>query len=317
MAPHISIVCPMHNEAACVEEFVRRTDAALRAMGHTNEIVVVSDGSTDQTEAILHRLVQSVPTLRCIFLARNVGQCGALLAGLQESTGEVVVIMDGDLQHPPEEIHLLISAMGDGFDLVSGSRRDRVESLLFRRFPSFIANALLRWVSRCEVRDMGGFKAVRGDLARSLRLRSGQHRLLPALVSLRGGRVGEVFVTAPPRFAGTSHYGITRTLDVLFDIVLLWFEGSFRSRPIYLFGRVALALLAVDCVLMPFLLWDKFFVGIDLGTRPPFLLAIMFFLSALLLLASGLILELLSDALNAVTDRKPFIIRSKVGFDRS
>ncbi len=317
MTPHISIVCPMHNEEACVEEFVVRTDRALQAMNHAYEIVIVSDGSTDATEAILTRLSATVPALRCLYLARNVGQCGALYAGLQASGGDIIVVMDGDLQHAPEEIHVLVAAMHQGFDLVSGSRRNRLESTLTRRIPSFVANWMLRCVSRCSVQDMGGFKALRGELARSIRLRSGQHRLLPAIVSLRGGSVGEVFVSSPPRFAGSSHYGLARTLDVFFDVVLLWFEGSFRSRPIYLFGRIALALLAVDAILMPVLLWDKFMSGIDLGTRPPFLVAIMFFLSALFLLASGLTLELLSDALNAVTSRMPFVVRERIGFDRT
>jgi glycosyltransferase involved in cell wall biosynthesis len=175
----------MHNEEACVEEFVRRTDAALGAMGRSYEIIVVSDGSTDRTEEIVRKLHEQHPALRGVFLARNGGQCTALYAGIQESRGDVVVVMDGDLQHLPEEIHLLVERMDDGTALVSGSRTGRTESLVLRRLPSRLANAMLRRVSGCPIRDMGGFKAIRGDVARGLRLRPGHHRLLPALAVAR------------------------------------------------------------------------------------------------------------------------------------
>ena len=247
-APAISVVTPMHNEEACVEEFVRRTDAALGAMGRSYEIIVVSDGSTDRTEEMVRKLRERHPSLRGVFLARNGGQCTALYAGIQESRGDVVVVMDGDLQHLPEEIHLLVERMDDGTALVSGSRTGRTESLVLRRLPSRLANAMLRRVSGCPIRDMGGFKAIRGDVARALRLRPGHHRLLPALVWMRGGSVAEVFVSAPPRFAGQSHYGLGRSMDVLFDVVMLWFQGATRSRPMYLFGRVGLAVFAQDAL---------------------------------------------------------------------
>lgn len=310
----ISVVTPMHNEEACVDEFVRRTDAALRAIGRSYEIVVVSDGSTDATEARLRSLVTAFPALRGVFLSRNTGQCNALYAGLQESRGEIVVVMDGDLQHPPEEIHLLVAELDRGrFGLVSGTRRGRTENLLTRQLPSRIANHLLRRVSGCEVRDMGGFKTARGDLIRAMRLRAGQHRLLPALAWMRGASVGEVFVSAPPRFAGQSHYGPSRSLDVLFDIVMLWFQGSFKSRPIYLFGRVGGLILLFDGLLAAWLIYDKFVYGEALTSRPHFFVVIMLFLTALFAFVGGFILELLSDALDAAADVRPYVVRERVG----
>ena len=312
-AIQVSVVSPMHNEELCAKEFVRRVDLVLEVIGRSAEVVVVSDGSTDRTEEILVELSRSYPRLRCVFLSRNMGQCGALYAGIQHSRGEYVVVMDADLQHAPEELPRLIQEMDKGFALVSGSRGKRNESLFLRRFPSKIANWLLRRVTGCSIRDMGGFKCIRGDIARSLRLRAGQHRLLPALVHLRGGRTGEVVVDAPQRFAGKSHYGLSRSFDVLFDVLMLWFQSSCKSRPLYLFGRVAILLLSFDCVVMPWLLYQKFtFPYVDLGTRPPFLVAIMFFLTAVLLFAAGFILELLSDTQNAVGDLKPYVVREVV-----
>lgn len=312
-APAISVVTPMHNEEACVEEFVRRTDAALGAMGRSYEIIVVSDGSTDRTEEMVRKLRDRHPSLRGIFLARNGGQCTALYAGIQESRGDVVVVMDGDLQHLPEEIHLLVERMDDGTALVSGSRTGRTESLVLRRLPSRLANAMLRRVSGCPIRDMGGFKAIRGDVARALRLRPGHHRLLPALVWMRGGSVAEVFVSAPPRFAGQSHYGLGRSMDVLFDVVMLWFQGATRSRPMYLFGRVGLAVLALDALAGAWLLWEKLYRGEPLTERPMFFVVVMLFLAALFMLAMGFVLELLSDAVNGIGNGRPYVVRERLG----
>lgn len=311
--PAVSVVTPVHNEEACVGEFVRRTSAALRAMGRSHEIIVVSDGSTDRTEAILRGLCAEHPALRGVFLSRNGGQCTAMHAGIQESRGDVVVVMDGDLQHPPEEIHLLVERMDAGAALVSGSRRGRSESLVLRRAPSRLANWMLRKVSGCPVRDMGGFKAIRGDIARGLRLRPGHHRLLPAIVWMRGGSVDEVFVSAPPRFAGQSHYGIGRSVDVLFDIVMLWFQGAARSRPVYLFGRIGLLVLAVDVAAGTWLLWERIARGEALTERPMFFVVVMLFLAALFMVAMGFVLELLSDAVNGLGGNRAYVVRERIG----
>jgi glycosyltransferase involved in cell wall biosynthesis len=308
----ISVVTPMHNEELCVDEFLRRTDAALRAIGRPHEIVIVSDGSTDRTEELLRAATTRHPSLRVLCLARNVGQCSALYAGIQASRGKVVIVADGDLQHRPEDIHLLIAKMDEGYTLVSGSRRDRSHEKLTKRLPSRIANKLLRAVTGCEIRDMGGFKAIEGEMARSFRLRPGHHRLLPALVHMRGGSTAEVSVEAQERFAGKSHYGISRSFDVIFDIVMLGFQSSFKARPLYLFGRIGVALLFVDCIVMPWLLYEKFALGVDMGTRPPFLVAIMLFLAALFFLAMGFVLELLSDANNAIGGIKPYVVRERI-----
>ena len=309
----ISVVAPMYNEEGCVEEFLRRTDAALRATGLTHEIVVVSDGSTDGTERKLREGAALYPSLHAVFLARNVGQCSALYAGIQSTRGRVVVVTDGDLQHRPEDIIVLYTKLREGYTLVSGNRKGRKEALISKRIPSRIANWLLRRVSGCDVKDMGGFKALDGAVARALRLRPGHHRLLPALVHMRGGSTAQLWIEHQERFAGKSHYGIGRTFDVIFDILMLGFQSSFKARPLYLFGRIGVMLLLVDCVVMPWLLWEKFAHGVDMGTRPPFLVAIMFFLSALFFLAMGFVLELLTDANNAIGGVKPYVVRDEIG----
>jgi glycosyltransferase involved in cell wall biosynthesis len=307
--PEVSVVTPMHNEQECVREFYRRTRAVLEELAESYEIVMVNDGSTDGTAAIIEEICSSDPSAVGVFLSRNRGQGTAIYAGLQHSRGRNVVIMDSDLQHLPEEIPLLVREMRKGFDFVKGARVNRRESLLLRRLPSRAANYLIRRVSKCDVKDMGGFGCIRGDIARSLRLRSGQHRLLPALVFIMGGSVTEVPVSAPPRFAGKSHYGLSRFLDVLLDIVMLWFQTSGKQRPLYLFGRIAFLTFVAASLLLGWTLVEKFVFGVSMGTRPPFLLSILLYIISLGVMSTALILEVLSDALDAATDSRPYVVR--------
>ncbi len=300
----------MCNEALCVREFCSRVDSVLEQIASSYEIIVVDDGSTDGTVDILHELSKSYPNLRPLPLTRNCGQSAALYAGIQHSVGKYVVVMDGDLQNVPEEIPLLINEIRKGYELVSGWRRQRSESFWFRRLPSLIANFVLRATTGCQIRDMGGFKCLYGDIARQLHLRAGQHRLLPALIHTMGGRLSEVVVSFPPRSAGRSHYGIGRSLDVLLDILLLWFQLSFKSRPLYLFGRISLWLLLFGSAVLSWLLYDKFVYDVDMGSRPPFIATIVIFLSSLGFMSLGFILEILSDLYNAISDRKPYHIQT-------
>ncbi|WP_415518221.1 MAG: glycosyltransferase family 2 protein [Desulfovibrio aminophilus] len=311
-AIELSVVTPMHNEELCIREFHRRVTSVLSEFGIEYEVVIVNDGSTDSTGAIIRELADADPRLTGVFLARNRGQCTAIYAGMQHSRGKYVVIMDGDLQHPPEELPALVTTIREGWDMVKGVRTNRSESLVLRRIPSRIANYLLRATSKCDVKDMGGLSILRGDLARTLHLREGQHRLLPALVHGLGGSVAEVPTSAPPRFAGKSHYGIGRSVDVLFDIILLWFQNSFKQRPVYLFGRIALFLFLAASVIMAWLLYGKIFYGEHMGTRPPFLGAVLFYLASLGFMSTGFILEVLSNVLAAQTDVKPYQVREIV-----
>lgn len=299
----------MHNEEACVREFVARADAALKKLtDRPYEIVIVSDGSTDRTDELLRELASEFPALRAVLLSRNMGQCQALYAAIQHTTGEYVVVMDGDLQHLPEEIESLVAEIRRGYDLVSGRRENRRDSLFIRRLPSLIANKLLRMVTDCPARDMGGFKCIRGDLARSFRLRAGQHRLLPALVYQRGGKVSEIPVSAAPRFAGKSHYGVTRALDVMMDIGMMWFESSFKARPLYLMGRIALVVTSASAAVMLVLLYQRLFGDQDLTHRPLFYIGLTLIGMAFNLVALGFTLELLSDSRNTVADIKPYVV---------
>lgn len=299
----------MHNEELCIEEFYRRTDAAMRKAGYIYEIVLVNDGSTDDTERLLRQICEKDPKVKGISLSRNRGQCTALYAGLQNSRGRWVVIMDGDLQNLPEEIHLLVEKIQEGWDVVSGQRVNRSESRWLRLLPSRIANWMIRKASGCEIYDMGGFSCVNGDMARGLHLREGHHRFIPALIYRIGGAVTEIPTTCPPRFAGKSHYGLSRIVDVLFDIVTIWFQNAFKQRPVYLFGRIALAFFVFASLIMAWVLIEKIFMGVDMGTRPPFFGAILFYLASLGFMSTGFILEAIGDTMDTVMRTRPYKIR--------
>jgi glycosyltransferase involved in cell wall biosynthesis len=307
----VSVVTPMHNEELCIEEFHRRISTTLTGAGYSHEIILVNDGSTDRTPRLMRELSEGDPNLVGVNLSRNRGQCTAIYAGIQQSRGRYVVIMDGDLQHKPEEVPSLVEAMkkDGGYDLVSGMRQKRSESKWLRLVPSRVANWMIRKASKCEVHDMGGLSCLDGELARSLHLREGHHRIIPALVYRMGGRVTEVPTSAPPRFAGSSHYGIGRSVDVLFDIVTLWFQNSFKQRPVYLFGRIALALFLAASLLMAWVLFEKVFFGEHTGNRPPFFGAILFYLASLGFMSTGFILEALGDTMDSVMNTRPYVVR--------
>jgi glycosyltransferase involved in cell wall biosynthesis len=305
----VSIVVPMYNEEACVPEFYRRTAAVMGDLGEPWEIVAVSDGSTDGTNARLAALAAGDDHVRPRYLTRNTGQWAALSAGFRVARGAYVVVMDADLQNRPEDIPRLLAEACTGVDLVSGRRTGRTESALWRLLPSRAANAMLRATTGCPARDMGGFKVLRGDVARTLRLRAGQHRLLPALVHLRGGVVREIDVQADARFAGTSKYGLSRAVDVLFDIVMLWFQASFKARPIYLFGRISLATVAVAVAALVWIGVDRIVFGTAMTERPMFYVSMGAGLAAMMLLGFGFVLELLSDTHARVTGQDPYLVR--------
>ncbi|MBB4267496.1 glycosyltransferase family 2 protein [Roseospira visakhapatnamensis] len=311
LPPDVSIVVPMFNEDACLDAFHRRTTAAMAALGVEYEIIAVSDGSTDGTNARLATLAAGDPRLKPRYLTRNTGQWAAMSAGFRVARGAHVVVMDADLQNRPEDIATLLAAAEGGADLVSGRRQGRPESAVWRLWPSRAANAMLRATTGCPARDMGGFKCLRGDVARRLRLRAGQHRLLPALVHLMGGSVVEVDVHADARFAGTSKYGLNRVVDVLFDIVMLWFQASFKARPIYLFGRISLATVLVAGAVLLWLGLERIIVGTPITSRPLFYVSMGVGLAAMMLMGFGFVLELLSDTHARVTGQDPYMVRDR------
>lgn len=307
-SPKISIVAPMHDEEACLDEFIGRVTKVLAKRGDGFEILAISDGSTDATNDMLKAIAAIDPRVRPLFLSRNIGQWAAIAAGLRASRGAQVVVMDADLQHLPEEIPLLLDVLDQGVDFVSGCRQNRTEGLFMRRLPSRVANWLLRATTHCQMHDMGGFKAMEGGIARRLNLRAGQHRLLPALVHLMGGSLREVPISAPPRFAGKSHYGLSRSIDVVFDILMLWLESTCKMRPLYTLGRIGLALGLVSVMGLGWIFADKLMFGEHLIERPALYVLLATGMLSVGFVFLGFVLEFLSSISDRQTGRTAYIV---------
>jgi glycosyltransferase involved in cell wall biosynthesis len=237
----LSVVIPIHNEEPSILPLYDRLTSVLESLQKPYEIIVVDDASTDRSFDLLANLVETDAHLKVVRLRRNFGQTAALSAGFDEAQGSVIVSLDGDLQHAPEDIPVLLAKIEEGYDIASGWRKDRVDNAVTRRFPSRVANWLMAKASGIELRDFGTtFKAYRSEILKEINLYGELHRFIPALASFYGARIAEVPIRNTPRLAGDSHYGLGRTFNVMFDILTVKFLLKYFTRPMHFFGRVGL-----------------------------------------------------------------------------
>jgi glycosyltransferase involved in cell wall biosynthesis len=290
----LSVVVPVYNEVENVEPLHREIDAALAPSGLEYEVLFVDDGSTDGTFDRLATLQAGDPHVVVIGLSRNFGQTAALMAGIEHSRGADVALIDGDRQNDPADILRLRAKRVEGYDLVAGWRVERQDAWLSRRLPSRLANWLIGAITGVRLHDYGcTLKVLRGDLARSLRLYGEMHRFIPALVDDLGGRVVEVPVNHRPRVAGTSKYGISRTVRVILDLVTVKFLSLYATRPIHVFGVAGLLATAVGTLITGWLGFERLILGIPIGGRPIVLLGILLIVMGLQFVTMGLLAELL------------------------
>jgi glycosyltransferase involved in cell wall biosynthesis len=266
----------------------------LDGIGRTAEIVVVDDGSTDRSGALLTALAAEEPRLRVVRLARNYGQTAALAAGIEHAHGDVLVSIDGDRQNDPADIPRLLEALTDDVDVVNGWRTPRRDPWLTRRLPSQIANSLISMVTGTALHDYGcTMRAMRAPIARELRLYGEQHRFIPALAAEVGARVVELPVRHRPRTAGRSKYGLSRTLRVLLDLLTVKFLSGYSTRPIHLFGLVGLVCGLGGLGLVGVLGFQRIVLGIPLADRPIVLLGILMIVVGVQFVSIGLLGEML------------------------
>src|SRR5258706_4052841 len=238
-APELSIVVPFFNEVGTIDELHRRLTSVLFLIGLPSETIYVDDGSTDGTAEALTAIADRDPQVRLIPLARNYGQTAALAAGFDVAAGRVIVAMDGDLQHEPEEIPRLLAKLHEGYDIVSGWREQRVDNLWTRRLPSKMANWLMAKLSGVSLHDFGTtFKAYRAPVIKRIQLYGDLHRFIPALASWNGARIAEVPIANIPRPQNQSHYGLSRTWRVAADLMTVRFLLRYVTRPLHLFGPI-------------------------------------------------------------------------------
>jgi glycosyltransferase involved in cell wall biosynthesis len=305
----LSVVIPVYNEEESIEPLIQEITAVVAPLGKRYEIVVVDDGSQDNTFPALAQLRHNEPHLRVVRLKRNFGQTAAMAAGLAYAQGEVVVMMDGDGQNDPADIPALLAELDRGNDLVSGWRYSRRDPLFSRRLPSKIANGLISWTTQVKLHDYGcTLKAMRKDVAKNLKLYGEMHRFIPAIAYERGAQVAEIKVNHRPRLRGKSKYGITRTLRVILDLLTVKFLISYSTRPSHIFGLVGIVSGGVGFLLAAYLTIEKLVYGSAIGGRPLLLLAILLIFIGFQFITMGLLGEMLARTYHESQDRPVFVI---------
>src|SRR5271169_7149710 len=261
----LSIVVPIHNEEPSILPLYDRLTLVLEKMRKPYEILFVDDASTDRSFDLLANLVETDQRLKVIRLRRNFGQTAALAAGFDEAQGSVIISLDGDLQHAPEDIPALLEKIDEGYDIASGWRKNRLDNAMTRKLPSRIANWMMAKASHVELRDFGTtFKAYRAEILKDINLYGELHRFIPALASLYGARIAEVPIRNSPRASGGSHYGLGRTFRVMFDIFTVWFLLKYFTRPMHFFGKWGLVSATTGGSILTFVAAKKLITGQDI-----------------------------------------------------
>jgi glycosyltransferase involved in cell wall biosynthesis len=291
----ISVVVPMRNESPNVAELYRELTSTLTSFGRPYEIIVIDDGSTDDTFDQLRALQARDSKLRVIRFRRNFGQTAAFAAGFEYARGRFIVTSDGDLQNDPRDIPAMVEELERGADVVCGWRQDRKDAFLSRRLPSMTANALISMVTGVRLHDYGcSLKAFNADIVKGMRLYGEMHRFLPAMASEHTSRISERIVNHRPRKFGRSKYGIGRTIRVVLDLLTVKFLVSYATRPLHVFGMVGGAMAFLGLLISGWLAYWRLFGGMSLANRPLLLLGIVLIFTGVQLVTVGLLAEMLA-----------------------
>jgi len=293
--PNLSLIVPVYNEEQNLPILIEAIQKALDPLPYTWEVVLVDDGSADSSLMVLTQLAEKLPDrLRVISFRRNFGQTAAIAAGLDKACGEIIVLLDADMQNDPADIPMLLEKLDEGYDLVSGWRKRRQDTYLTRILPSNLANMLISWVTGVPLHDYGcTLKAYRRDALEGFRLYGEMHRFIPVFANSIGAKITEVQVNHQPRKFGKTKYGLERTLKVILDLFTVKFLVSYSSKPIYLFGGAGLVLIFGSGTMMLYLFVRRILSQISVLGSPLFQLAVMLLIMGFQSVLMGLIAELL------------------------
>jgi len=309
--PRYSIVVPLHNEQENVTDLYDRLKAVMEVHGETFEIVLVDDGSRDRTFGLLREIAAIDSRVTVVKLRRNFGQTSALAAGFDHARGDYIIAMDGDLQHDPADIPLFLERIAEGYDIVSGWRKERIDNLWLRRIPSRCANWLMAKLSGVNIHDFGTtFKAYRREILEQVPLYGELHRFIPALASWYGASICEVPIRNVNRERGASHYGISRTFRVFFDLITIRFLLRYLARPLHFFGTVGMLSILSGSSVAAWLLVKKFLHRADVMTQhgPLMIFAAVLLLAGLNMLAVGLLGEMQVRHYHEPARRAPYSV---------
>ncbi len=311
---YLSIIVPVYNEEENILLLHASISHALKEQTFSYEVIYVDDGSTDGTFPRLNQIALSDQNVRVIRLRRNFGQTAAISAGVAQSTGEILMFMDGDLQNDPVDIPRLLAKLEEGYDVVSGWRKKRKDAQLSRKIPSWLANRLISKVTGVYLHDYGcTLKAYRREVFEHIRLYGEMHRFIPAHAALAGAAIAEIEVMHHPRRFGVSKYGISRTVRVILDLVTVKFLGSYGTKPLYAFGIPGLLSQVLGAILLLFVLARKVFPPYVRVHRNPLLpLSLHFSGFGMQCIMMGLLAELLMRTYHESQGKPTYVIRSIV-----
>ena len=306
----VSVAIPIYNEQESLPELIAAIHNSLQETGLRYEILCIDDGSTDGSAQLLKELAGKDPLLRGVLLRRNYGQTPAMAAGFDYATGQAIVTLDGDLQNDPADIPRLLAKLEEGYDFVSGWRKNRQDRVITRLLPSKIANWLIGRITGVKVHDYGcSLKAYRAEVVADMNLYGELHRFLPALAYIEGARITELPVRHHARKYGRSKYGLGRTIRVILDLLTVFFMRKFLTRPMHVFGLAGMVCTFLGFVLGGYLTFSKLVLGEDIGDRPLLILVAILILTGVQLFSFGLLGELLMRTYHESQGRPIYRVR--------
>lgn len=314
---NLSIIIPIKDERDNLQPLLERLQAAVEPLGLDYEMIFVDDGSTDGSADLLEKWAGGEPRLKVVRLRRNFGQTAALQAGIDHSSGDILVTLDGDLQNDPADIPMLLDRLNEGYDAVFGQRAKRQDNFVIRKLPSMAANWLIRKVTGSPIRDMGcTLRAMRRELAEELSLYGEMHRFVPVLAQHYGARLLQVPVRHHPRVAGQTKYTLTRSVRVLLDLITVKFFHSYLTRPMHVMGLAGLVAMALGALSLLVPIWNKYFDNISIIRSPMLHLSMMLELIGVQFISMGLLGEVLSRTYFESQGKKAYAVRRTVNLDR-
>src|SRR4026209_1968257 len=317
-APEISVFLPVYNEEPNLMPLHAKLDEALKTLDRSAEIVYVDDGSTDGSLKILREIAAVDPRVRVVALRRNYGQTAAMAAGIDAASGKVLIPMDADLQNDPADIKRLLQKLDEGYDVVSGWRKNRQDKMFTRKIPSMIANRIISWIGGVPLHDYGcSLKAYRRESLQDVRLYGEMHRFIPIYASWAGASVTELPVKHHARTMGKSKYGLSRTLKAVLDLITIKFMASYQTKPIYVFGSFGMLAFLISVLAGLYAVFLKLFHKADFVQTPLPILAIVMFAVGIQFLLMGLLAEMLVRTYHESQSKAIYAVREKVGFGKA
>ena len=316
-APELSLFLPVLNEEENLRPMHRKISEALNTLDKTAEVIYVDDGSTDKSLEVLKEIAGGDRRVRVISLRRNYGQTAAMSAGIDAARGAILIPMDADLQNDPRDIFRLLDKLDEGYDVVSGWRKNRQDALVSRKIPSQIANRIISLIGGVPLHDYGcSLKAYRRDVIQDVRLYGEMHRFIPIYAAWAGARVTEIPVEHHARTMGKSKYGISRTVKVVFDLMTIKFMASYQTKPIYVFGTFGLIALALSIFAGVWAFFLKFFEGVSFILTPLPVIAVVMLAISMQFFLMGLLAEMLVRTYHESQDKAIYTVRERIGFDK-